>query len=214
MPDNIDANPWLEIPLADYEGHMASPEVQQAGVLSELFAEVLAKRRPRSVAILGVAGGNGLEHIDGTITDRVVGLDVNAEYLSAARERYRDMRGLELHKVDLTHDNLAIFPVELVHAAMIFEHAGTDRCLENAIGLAAIGGALSVVLQLPSPVSAGVSATPYASMQTLCDHFLLVVPDALTTLLTQRGFALAEHKHRALAGGKAFWLGIFERTAR
>lgn len=193
---------------------MASPAVQQAGALSELFGEVLATRRPRSVAILGVAGGNGLEHIDGKITDRVVGLDVNAEYLGVARERYRDMRGLELHKVDLTHDQLTIPPVELVHAAMIFEHADTGRCLENAINLVETGGALSVVLQLPSPVSAGVSATAYASMQTLRDHFLLVDPDALTTILTRRSFALAEHKHRPLVDGKAFWSGIFERTAR
>lgn len=193
---------------------MASPEVQQAGALSELFAEVLSARRPRSVAILGIAGGNGLEHIDGKITDRVVGVDVNADYLGAARERYRDVRGLELHKVDLAHDNLTVPPVELVHAAMIFEHAGTGRCLENAISLTANGGALSVVLQLPSPVSTGVSATAYASMQTLCDHFWLVDPDALTKLLARRGFALAEHKRRPLAGGKAFWLGIFERTDR
>jgi len=37
--------------------------------------------------------------------------------------------------------------VELVHAALIFEHAGTGRCLENAISLVSPGGHLSVVTQ-------------------------------------------------------------------
>ena len=31
-------NPWLNIPVADYEGHMQSPEVGQLQVLSDLFA--------------------------------------------------------------------------------------------------------------------------------------------------------------------------------
>jgi hypothetical protein len=49
-------NPWLSLPLEDYEGHMNSPEVWQLGVLCDLFAEALAICRPASIAILGVAG--------------------------------------------------------------------------------------------------------------------------------------------------------------
>ena len=30
-------NPWFEIPLSDYEGHMDSPEVAQATLLADLF---------------------------------------------------------------------------------------------------------------------------------------------------------------------------------
>jgi len=211
MPDDVRANPWLNIPLADYEGHMKSPGVRQAEALAELFAEVLAMRRPRSVAILGIAGGNGLEHVDASITKRVLGLDANAEYLNVAQQRYRGTPGLELHQVDLANENVTIPPVTLVHAAMIFEHAGTGRCLENAIGLVEEGGALSVVLQLPSPLSSGVSSTAYPSMQNLRDHFSLIDPEEFTELLTQRNFTLAQQRQRPLAGGKAFWLGVFER---
>jgi hypothetical protein len=57
-------NPWLDVPLADYEGHMSVPELQQLGALSDLFADALAFGRSTSVAILGVAGGNGLDRID------------------------------------------------------------------------------------------------------------------------------------------------------
>ena len=67
------SNPWLNIPLADYEGHMRSDEVQQLGALSELFAAALKRCQPTSVALLGVGGGNGLDRIDSRLTKRVVG---------------------------------------------------------------------------------------------------------------------------------------------
>src|SRR5262245_21216971 len=101
-------NAWLDIPLPDYESHMQSAGVGQLRVLSELFAEVLALRKPRSVVILGIAGGNGLEHIDSTITKRVVGVDINPEYLQAVRERYGEMAALELCRADLAQDSLAL----------------------------------------------------------------------------------------------------------
>ncbi len=76
---------------------MNSAEVRQLGALSDLFAHALALCRPATVAVLGIAGGNGLEHIDGRVTRRVVGLDVNPVYLGAVRERYSMVGGLELY---------------------------------------------------------------------------------------------------------------------
>jgi len=76
------SDPWLNIPLADYEGHMCSPEVQQLDALSELFGVALGRCQPMSVAILGIAGGNGLDRVDPSITKRVVGLDLNPLFLA------------------------------------------------------------------------------------------------------------------------------------
>ncbi|HEY3739808.1 MAG TPA: hypothetical protein VGL53_08185, partial [Bryobacteraceae bacterium] len=116
-------NPWLHIPLADYEGHMASPDVAQLDALADLFAEALAIRRPDSVAVLGVAGGNGLDRIDWDVTRRVLGFDINPSYLEAVRLRFGD--AVELHCVDLATGPVAgIDPVKLVHAALVFEPAG------------------------------------------------------------------------------------------
>jgi len=47
------ANPWLAIPLDDYEGHMRSATVQQLDALAELFGLALRECRPESVAVLG-----------------------------------------------------------------------------------------------------------------------------------------------------------------
>jgi hypothetical protein len=124
-------NPWLSVPLAEDERHLGSPEVAQLGALSDLFAEVLARRRPPSLALLGIAAGNGLNRIDAGVTRRVVGVDVNPQYLVAVRERFCDLPGLELHCADLAEQTLAIAPVQLVYAALLFEHAGTGRCLDT-----------------------------------------------------------------------------------
>jgi len=43
--------PWLQVTLQDYEGHMGASGVGQLAPLADLFAEALAFCRPRSVAI-------------------------------------------------------------------------------------------------------------------------------------------------------------------
>jgi len=195
---------------------MASPEVGQLKALSDLFAEALAIRRPESVAILGVAGGNGLEHIDPSITSRVVGFDINASYLEEVRRRFAGLSGLELLCQDLARESLpsAFEPLRLVHAALVFEHAGTGLCLENALSLVTAGGALSVVLQLQSEAEEGVSRSPFSSLQSLKDDFALVDPDWLRETLVRRQFRLCHESRRPVTRGKSFWMGIFERPGR
>jgi hypothetical protein len=165
------SNPWLHISLADYEGHMGSAGVGQLDVLSELFGVALELCHPASVAVLGVAGGNGLDRVDNNVTHRVVGLDVNPFYLDEVRRRYGEKCNLDLHCVDLAEQRVELEPVQLVHAGLVFEHAGVDRCLENAVSLVTAGGAISVVIQLPSEVEHGVGSSKLPSMQKLKPYF-------------------------------------------
>jgi hypothetical protein len=71
------SNPWLSISLEDYETHMGSEGVRQLSISAELFKCALDCCLPESVAVLGVAGGNGLEQIDCTAIKRIVGVDIN-----------------------------------------------------------------------------------------------------------------------------------------
>jgi hypothetical protein len=206
------SSPWLSVPLADYEGHMKSAEVRQLDALSKLFSAALVRCRPGSVAVLGIAGGNGLDCVDGNITRRIVGLDLNPLYLDEVRRRYAGKSGLELHCVDLARQAVDLEPVELVHAALVFEHAGVDLCLENAISLVAQGGSLSVVLQLPGEPGREVGASPFASLQGLKSHFSLVDPLWLGEKLGQRAFRLAYQERHALPASKGFWMGIFSAS--
>jgi SAM-dependent methyltransferase len=204
-------NPWLSVPLSDYEGHMSSPAVRQLAALSALFGRALEYCRPASVAVLGVAGGNGLERIDCRVTRHVVGVDIHAEYLDAVRNRFAALQGLELHCADLARDEACISPVSLAHAALLFEHAGTAGALEQAVRAVAPGGHLSVVLQLPGMEQPEIGATPFPAIQNLKEHFTLIDPARFKRLLEARGFSLAEQDCRIVPGGKALWLGVFAR---
>src|SRR5579862_7812720 len=204
-------NPWLSIALEDYEGHMGADNVRQLAALSELFKRALDNCKPESVAILGVAGGNGLERIDPAITKRIVGLDINPLYLEAVRERFGAIPGLELHQADLAAEPLDFAPMRLVYAALIFEHTGLGRPLENALRLVTPGGKFSVVLQLPSEAVQDVTPTRFTSMQALRDCFTLVDVAHFRRELEEKGFDLFHQEQRSLPGGKALWLGIFAR---
>ncbi len=204
-------NPWLALPLGDYEGHMQSPDVNQLAPLADVFADVLRRHLPDSVAVLGVAGGNGLARVDPSVTRRVVGVDVNPHYLEATRRRFPDLSGLELHCADLSRGTLSLEPVALVHAAMVFEHAGIGPCLDNAEALVQPGGVLSTVLQLPSETVGAVSVTTFKSMEALASHFAFVDPGHLQQVLARRGWHLVHERHLPLPSGKAFWSGVFAR---
>jgi len=204
-------NPWLNIPLADYEGHMRSDEVQQLDALSELFAAALERCQPISVAVLGVGGGNGLDRIDSSVTRRVVGLDVNRDYLDEARKRYGGACNLSLHCVDLAEERVELEAVRLVHAALVFEHAGIDRCLENAVSLVDSGGALCVVLQLPGQAGQEIDAANFLSMQTLKDNFALIDLISFQRTLASVGFRIVHEVLRPVPAGKSLWMGLFER---
>ena len=205
------SNPWLTVPLVEYEGHMRSAHVQQLDALSELFAKALAFCRPVSVAVLGIAGGNGLERIDQSLTKRVVGLDINPLYLEKVRQRYGWMSGLELFCVDLAEQAIALEPVQLVHAALVFEHAGASRCLENALSLVAPGSFFSAVLQRPSDQEPDVSPSAFSTMQSLRSHFSLIDPAWFQAALAGRHFRLEEQVQCSLPAGKGLWMGLFRR---
>jgi hypothetical protein len=205
-------SPWLSIPLEDYEGHMGSAGVGQLTALSELFRCALEYCLPASVAMLGIAGGNGLERIDSAVTKRIVGVDVNQRYLEAVRRRFGTLPGLELHCRDLAGGDLNLAPVDLVHAALIFEHAGAGRALENAISLVAAEGRLSVVLQLPSESEEAVAETGFLSIQTLKRGFALIDASEFQCSMVEKGFRLVEQRTRQLPAGKAFLLGVFGRA--
>ena len=202
-------SPWLAVPLEDYEAHMSSEGVQQLPALADLFKHSLERCMPESLAVLGLAGGNGLEHIDSIITKRIVGVDINRTYLDAVQRRFETIPGMELCCCDLRCSDLRLDSVALVHAALIFEHTGLNRALDNALSLVAPGGKLSVVLQLPGESGQAVPGTGYVSMQRLEQDFALVDVNEFRCLLATRQFHLTEQVRRMVPAGKALWLGIF-----
>ena len=81
------SNPWEEIRLDDYENHMKLDSVRQLQTMNAMMKEQLEAYPVSTAAILGVAGGNGLEHVNPEKYQGVYGIDINEGYLQAAATR-------------------------------------------------------------------------------------------------------------------------------
>lgn len=205
------SNHWLNILLEDYEGHMNHKNVQQLDALAALFKDAVGICRPESISIIGIAGGNGIDQIDYQITNRIVGIDINPQYLNEVRRRFSHLSNLELYCLDLQTERVTSLPTTLVHAALIFEHTGLEPALRNVLPLVEKDGKFSVVLQLPSQLEQDVSPTGFLSLQTLKQDFRLIDPDEFTQLMRLNGFQLLQKSCYSLPAGKALWWGLFER---
>ena len=82
------SNPWESIDLSNYEKHMSLKNVYQLQSLNFIMKEQFDSYPVSSVMILGIAGGNGLEHITHQKYKKIYGVDVNQDYLTKCRLRY------------------------------------------------------------------------------------------------------------------------------
>lgn len=207
-------NPWLSIPAADYEGHMGSPGVGQLQFLSRVFGELLAESNPASLVVLGCATGNGFEHVRPERVRRLVGLDINREYLEVCRERYAArIPGLELVCADLASFELEPRSMDLVHAALFLEYVDPAVVVEKASRWLRPLGLFTVVLQRPSVKGGTVSETGYTSLKILEPVISLVAPESLSGLAGRYGFLEARSKSVTLESGKTFFVGVYRLEA-
>lgn len=126
-------NPWEEISLSDYENHMKLDSVMQLQAMNEMMKGQLEAYSVSSVMILGVAGGNGLEHIQTDKFERVYGVDVNASYLQEVIRRYPDLNGiLECLRINLIEETDRLPEAELVIANLLIEYIGYE-CFQKAV---------------------------------------------------------------------------------
>ena len=115
-------NPWKGIKLEDYENHMRDKRVFQLQTLYMIMEEQ-ARTNPRTVAILGVAGGNGLEHLENA--EAIYAVDINEDYLRRCWDRY----GYLGDKLILVPGDLEVTilpPCELLMCNLIIEYVGID----------------------------------------------------------------------------------------
>lgn len=128
-------NPWEEIPLTDYENHMQLASVMQLQAMNEMMKGQFLIYPVSSVMILGVAGGNGLEHIPKDKFEKVYGVDINPDYLKEAVRRYPDLDGLlECLCIDLTKEaeQEHLPDADMVIANLLVEYIGYG-CFQKAV---------------------------------------------------------------------------------
>ena len=207
-------NPWLDIPEADYVGHMNSPAVGQGPVLGRLLGEVLEDVRPTELLVLGGSTGNGLEHVNSAVTSRVVVVDVNPAYLLRLRERFPNPTfELDLWSVDVIEVELGRQAYDLVHAGLLFEYVEWRVLLTRIAAALRPGGVLSVILQAPSASSPAVTPTTFTSLRTLESLFRFVESTALVDAARSEGLSLNARHTEALPAGKSFEVLRFTKDA-
>jgi SAM-dependent methyltransferase len=209
------ANPWLQVPASEYEGHMNSPAVRQSKLLNRFFADTLVNVKPQTVLVCGCSTGNGLEHIDPEITSRVVGFDINPDYIRIAGERYkRRLPFLELYCTDIDELNLSRHSFDLIVASLFFEYVTPAEALPKLVQWLRPGGQLAVILQLPVSGAETVTPTPFKRLRLLAPIIRLIQPRRFKRIGRQLGLYCVSETEITLRTGKAFYAAYLKLIDR
>ena len=153
-------HPWEEISLSDYENHMSLRSVNQLQTLNAMMKSQLQDYPAETAVILGVAGGNGLEHVSPEKYRKVYGIDINGDYLKAAAERYAYLgEVLELRKIDVVTEADKLPAADLLIADLIIEYIGESAFAEAVRRI--LPEYVSIIIQVNEKDTEWVSDSPY-----------------------------------------------------
>ena len=197
------SNPWEEIKLDDYENHMSLESVYQLQILSEMMREQFLVYDVECIMILGIAGGNGLEHIDKERIRKVYGVDVNQSFLSACKKRYEELGDVfEVICADLLEDGLQLPQSDLLVANLLVEYIGYD-CFQKVVGLVK-PRYVSCIIQINTGNSF-VSDSPYLhAFDCLETVHHQMEEEALINCMSEMGYRKVEQLEQELPNGKKF----------
>jgi ubiquinone/menaquinone biosynthesis C-methylase UbiE len=205
-------NPWLQIPISDYVGHMSDKGVRQYKMLNSAFKRAYQIKKPHRLLVLGVTDGNGLEYVSEKITNKIIALDINPEYIKTAQRRFQKIiPQCDFLCEDVTNYKFPLDYFDMVHAALLFEYVDYQNILINIAGSLKFGGVLSTVIQIKDKNISKISKTPYKSLQNLVS--IMKIVDINEFLECTASNSLLEIRHEILkpCGEKSFYFGIFEK---
>ena len=194
-------NPWKDINLSDYEGHMNLESVNQLPVLRKIFKEQLQTYDIQKVMVLGIAGGAGLEHVSENQLKKIYGIDINEGFLAKCKERFSHLYPmLELLQKDLMDHSCELPSADLVVCNLVAEYIGYEA-LMDAIKKSAAKYA-SVVIQV-NKEEGFVSTSPYLkSFERLNEVHCLMEEELLVSRMSLEGYEFIFKKIEDLPNGK------------
>lgn len=195
-------NPWNEIDLNDYENHMKLDSVAQLQTMNEMMYGQIYDYNVSKVMILGIAGGNGLNHIDTTGISRVYGIDINGEYLQKCRERFGHLGDILVTiQADLTDEDTKLPHVDMLIANLLLEYVGYDSFVRNINQIEPKYA--SVIIQV-NEGNGFVSDSPYLhSFDRLEEVYHHIDGDSLTEIMDKINYCLLKKSKKSLPNGKA-----------
>lgn len=197
------SNPWEEIDLSDYENHMSLESVYQLQVLNHMMREQFAEYNIDTIMILGIAGGNGLEHINKKQLKKVYGVDVNQKFLDECKRRYSELGDVfETICVDLLGENVQLPGAELLVANLLIEYIGYE-CFQKIIRLIK-PSYVSCIIQINTGDSF-VSDSPYIhAFDCLEEVHHQMEESNLADCMSKIGYQMKKTTEQVLPNGKKF----------
>lgn len=206
-------HPWRDIPLEVYEAHMSLEDVAQLQTLNSIIKRQFRAFSSSSAAILGVAGGNGLEHAGGNLKI-IYGIDLNPEYLAVCAQRFRPLLGerLKLMELNLCEPSAVLPQVDLLIADLVIEYIGLELFCEKTA--AANANYISCVIQHQDSTSEFVSKSVYEkAFQAIVPLHQTIQPEAFCSQLERRGYVFKCLERFPLPNKKELLRMDFEKRA-
>lgn len=196
-------NPWEEIKLDDYENHMSLDSVKQLQAMNSIMKDQFESYPVTSAMVLGVAGGNGLNHVKKEKYQKVYGVDINKEYLKAVAERYKSLgETLDCLQVDLIKEYDSLPKSQLVIANLLIEYIGYEAFKKVVAHVKA--EYVSCVIQINTDKENWISDSPYLhAFDRLDEVHCQMEEDALVTAMKEIGYEKLSQNCQALPNGKA-----------
>ena len=196
-------NPWEEISLETYEKHMSLDSVKQLQLMNRIMKSQFEDYPVDTVMILGIAGGNGLEHIDITKYKKVYGVDINELYLQETQKRYSNLADiLQCLHLDIVCETEKLPQSQFLVANLLIEYIGYDAFVRavNIINPEYI----SCVIQINTDEEMWVSDSPYIhAFDGLDEIHHQMESDVLNEKMNSIGFKLILQDMTELPNSKA-----------
>ena len=200
---DIKKNPWEEISLETYEKHMSLDSVKQLQLMNRIMKSQFEDYPVDTVMILGIAGGNGLEHIDIKKYKNVYGVDINELYLQETQKRYSNLADiLQCLHLDIVCETEKLPQSQLLVANLLIEYIGYDAFVRavNIINPEYI----SCVIQINTDEEMWVSDSPYIhAFDGLDEIHHQMESDVLNEKMNSIGFKLILQDMTELPNSKA-----------
>lgn len=196
-------NPWEDISLSDYENHMSLDSVKQLQAMNSIMKKQFGAYPVDTAMVLGVAGGNGLEHVSGDKYKTVYGVDINADYLKAVEARYGALEGvLECIKADIINECDKLPEAQLVIANLLIEYTGYEAFMKAMMRVRPLY--ISCVIQINIDEHQWVSDSPYLhAFDRLDEVHCQMEEEALTKVMEEICYRKILSESYPLPNGKA-----------
>ncbi|MDO4460058.1 MAG: methyltransferase type 11 [Clostridia bacterium] len=196
-------NPWQEISLSDYENHMSLDSVRQLQSMNNTMKSQFDSYDVKIVMILGIAGGNGLEHVNTGKFGKVYGVDINEDYLQVVGDRYNSLDGiLECLCIDLIKEAEKLPRAELLIANLLIEYIGYE--VFGNVVKAVNPKYVSAVIQINTDEINWVSDSPYIhAFDRLDEVHHRVSEKGLNETMAESGYRPIFKEADMLPSGKA-----------